>query len=206
MIGGPALILLYVSYEIPDIEYPVENLLLRNANVQAHVSDHPSAWAVTDAGTRIPLYTATWPGQIHFDRTEEEEYLSRQHLTLAAIRTGEIGIETNCHGWVFSGGRYWVLGKNVGTILKDNGYATVFRPRPGDIAVFRGADGAIIHTALVRSTGIGGSIVLESKWGGLGRFLHTPEHHPYATSQCTYYRSRRPNHFLREIVTDPLAD
>ncbi len=203
-LSAPCFMVLFTAYGLPADIPIVDPSMCRDSRLQAHVSEEPIAWALTDAGKRIPLHSATWAYESHFNDADEEEYLGRQHLTLAAIRTGECGTETNCHGWVFTGGRYWLLGKYVDTILNENNYFAVFRPRPGDVAIFRDVEGTISHSAVVRST-TGGSIVLESKWGGMGRFLHTVEHHPYSESKCVYYRSSRHGHVLKEFGVEVAA-
>src|SRR5205807_1160464 len=76
---------------------------------------------------------------------------------------------SNCHGWVFTGGRYWVKGGAVEDILRDNGYRTVEDPRPGDLVVYRDDQGAVSHTGVVSSVGADGLVLVESKWSWLGR-------------------------------------
>ena len=39
----------------------------------------------------------------------------------------------NCHGWLFTGGRYWVAGDQVEDILADNGYAQVWEGDGGAV-------------------------------------------------------------------------
>ena len=54
----------------------------------------------------------------------EMGYLTRRRLETALIRTDEADVRYNCHGFVFTGGRYWIRGGYVEHILKDNGYST----------------------------------------------------------------------------------
>jgi hypothetical protein len=166
------------------------------------LTDEPVGWAVSDAGRRLPLYTVD--PEYHDQAAsvqEETDYLSRHDLLMTAIRLAGPSLDTNCHGWVFSGGRAWVRGAEVDDILNDNGYAPASLPRPGDLAVFRRDDGAPEHTALVHSLGPDGKVILESKWGALGRFLHTRDRNPYSHLNCTYYHSERPGHLLRGLTT-----
>jgi hypothetical protein len=65
--------------------------------------------------------------------------------------------------------------------------------------VFRDAGGQIVHSGLVRAATDEGLILIESKWGKLGRFLHMPTDHCYRNSTCTYYRSGRAGHWLRGL-------
>jgi hypothetical protein len=160
------------------------------------------AW--TDRGAPVTVYDVkheTAP-------TDEvsEEFLARSHdLALRLIRTAPPDRGTNCHGWLFTGGRYLVRGSEVERILADNGYQPVKEPRAGDVVVYRSNHGAsIIHSAVVRSVTEDGLILLESKWTSLGRYLHRPE--DYGTdADWTYYRSPRAGHLLRGIDADSPA-
>ena len=64
-------------------------------------------------------------------------------------------------------------------------------PRPGDVAIFRDLAGQVTHSAVVRGLASDGLVILESKWGWAGRFLHTPAGQCYG-SDCTFYRTERP--------------
>ncbi|GIW90977.1 MAG: hypothetical protein KatS3mg109_1409 [Pirellulaceae bacterium] len=97
----------------------------------------------------------------------------------------------NCHGWVFTGGRYVVKSEDVETILHDNGYSEVEQPQVGDLVVYRDEQGRIIHTGVVRGILDDGTPLLESKWGFAGRFLHRPEEQVYSTNY-RFYRTSRP--------------
>src|SRR5207302_9873112 len=98
------------------------------------------------------------------------------------------------HGWVFTGGRYWVAGDAVDPILTDNGYREVTEPRPGDLIVYRGTAGDVVHTALVR---VAGDLVLvDGKWSNMGCYLHAPEGYVERFG-WTFYRSARAGHLLR---------
>jgi hypothetical protein len=45
-------------------------------------------------------------------------------------------------------------------------------------------------------------MLVEGKWGHLGRYLHRPEDYPYNTS-WTYHRSRRGGHLLAGLAGTP---
>ena len=114
------------------------------------------------------------------------------------IRTSEADQECNCHGWVFAQGRFWVRGANVDAILEDNGYVTTETAQPDDVVIYRNAKGKVIHSALVRSVASEGLLV-ESKWGKTGRFIHPHDRHPYVDARCSFYRSPRQGHLLRDM-------
>ena len=98
----------------------------------------------------------------------------------------------NCHGYVFTGGAYHIGGDDVPVILEDNGYSLTARPKAGDVVVYRDESGKVLHTGIVRGATGDGIVLVESKWGQIGRFVHRADTHCYreATS-CLYYRSAR---------------
>jgi hypothetical protein len=111
------------------------------------------------------------------------------------IRTGPADPESNCHGWVFAFGEYVIDGEAIDTILEDNGYAEVAAPQEGDLIVYRGADGIVEHTGVVREVSPSGAILVESKWGSQGRYLHAPADQPYWRA-WGFYHSEREGHRL----------
>ena len=118
--------------------------------------------------------------------------------SLRLIATGGRTAESNCHGWVFAGNRFWLMGKDVERILVDNRYETVTDPAPGDLVIYRGNTGAIVHSAIVRGRTGDGEMLLESKWGSKGCFVHAPKYQPFG-ERFEYYRSPRKGHRLSGI-------
>ncbi len=129
----------------------------------------------------------------------DEIAAANSRLARDAIRTDTAGVDYNCHGWVFAGGRYWIGGGQVQAILDDNGYFPVDCPEAGDIVVYRNHQNEILHTGLVRVADEWG-ILIESKWGSRGRYVHTPENQGYSL-EYTYYRSERSGHLLAGVQT-----
>jgi hypothetical protein len=71
-------------------------------------------------------------------------------------------------------------------------------PRPLDLAIYRDAKGEVAHIGIVRA--IRPEVILiESKWGWGGLFLHPHEAHPYAPATCVFYRSERAGHLLQGL-------
>jgi hypothetical protein len=138
----------------------------------------------------------------------ETEYIHSLGLDLKVIQTGPGDESYNCHGWVFGGGKAWISGMSVDSILEDNAYQTVSEPIAGDVLVFRDSEGKVSHTGLVRTTTDDGHILVESKWGKMGRYIHTLDQHAYQSHQRTFYRSRRVGHQLRpaKYQPKPVAD
>lgn len=112
----------------------------------------------------------------------------------AILRAGPDS-RSNCHGWVFTGGRFLLDGPGVARILEDNGYSAVSQPQPLDVVIYRDSQGEINHTGLVKAVLADGTVLIESKWSVGARFLHLPEDQPYSP-RFTYYRTSRPTHVV----------
>jgi hypothetical protein len=157
--------------------------------------------ALTDLGQDVALWelpTVEVP-----QLAEADLVFLRNYATEArAIRTAEADGHSNCHGWVFAGGRYWVRSEVVEEILHDNGYREAASPRAGDVVVYRDADGKVLHSGVVRGTSDDGHILVESKWGPLGRFIHLADAQPYPGSP-TFYHSRRQGNLIRGLDPSP---
>src|SRR5262245_101697 len=151
--------------------------------------------ARTDCGRTIPLYRVeTGPG---YREAETPEDLPGRDIA----RTAPASAESNCHGWVFADGHYWIDSDQIDDILEDNCYAEVSTPQVDDVIVYRTA-GGVAHTGIVRQVSADGSVVVESKWGTQGRFLHAPADQPFWRS-WSYYHSPRQGHRLDGLATAP---
>lgn len=145
--------------------------------------------AVTDAGRRIPLYR--WQVSDAEYRTYRQNEAARLSLfTQAAIPRSPSSPQANCHGWVFSDNQFLLQGRYVEWILKDNGYAQTQSPGPEDLVVYRDEHGSIVHTGIVRGVLDDGTIMIESKFGLDGLYLHEPQAQPYATDYVFYHSAR----------------
>jgi hypothetical protein len=181
-------------------EGPSEQELL-GGNLKSLPSGRASA--ATDLGTKLVLRELSE----NFDRdnselsTAEERILHRTNLDESVIRRGAADDQSNCHGWVFTGGRFLLYSADVALILRENGYLEQKIPMPGDLVVYREERG-ILHTAIVRYVTDGQPILVESKWGELGIFLHAVDKSVYGRNY-TYYRSPRNGHLLFGIDPRP---
>jgi hypothetical protein len=158
--------------------------------------------AITDEGSVLPVF--------HYDPVqalEEAEHalLALEQYQLHVIRLSGPSDASNCHGWVFTGGQYGIRGPDVENLLADNGYQVAAEPQVGDLAVFREMDGKIAHTAVVRIAEPSGLLVVESKWGPLGVYLHPVTSQPYG-DRYAFYRSSRAGHLVSIDTGDPVAD
>jgi hypothetical protein len=160
------------------------------------------AFAVTDKGEMLSLYRLSTTEEVfeEYMLGAEDKFKSFNHV---GIHREDADQHSNCHGWVFTAGRFLVKGRDVDRILCDNGYFAVTVPKPDDIVIYRDEDGLILHTALVQGVLRDGTVIAESKWGVDERFLHLPEDQPYSQIY-EYYRTERPSHLLRILDSKDL--
>jgi hypothetical protein len=164
-----------------------------SAAVSVDPPEVSSAIAYTDAGSLIELSTYD-DDDFPVEQRRADEALLNRDRPFTLIRTAEADPVSNCHGWVFTAGRFWVDGSDVNRILDENGYKEVSEPMAGDLIIYRGPLGEVQHSGLVR---VAGDIVLvEGKWKCLGCYLHSPGQYPYVQN-WTYYRSPRHGHVLQ---------
>jgi hypothetical protein len=151
-------------------------------------------WATTDRGTRIVLKRALDPQEGgDLDRLEAR-FLQGISLEGQVIRQGRATERCNCHGWVFTGGRYFLAPEDVELILAENGYREATNPQAGDLAIYHNPV-EIAHTGVVRYVAEGQPVLVESKWSIYGVFLHAAEKSPYGTDY-KFHRSTRQGHLL----------
>jgi hypothetical protein len=152
--------------------------------------------ARTDKGRRVRLFAnpefVLPPSTLAL---MEDDLARETDLSLRVIRQAAPDADSDCHGWIFADGRWWIVGEDVPIILEDNGYTPVTEPKAGDLVIYRYGARLITHSGIVVSASDRGRILIESKWAWLGTYLHGPEAHPYGGSPH-YYRSPRPGHRL----------
>lgn len=162
----------------------------------------PDVMAVTDLGQALPVFI--YEGAELLSEAERR-YLATGRFDHKIIRIAEPNAECNCHGWVYTGGRYAIQGRYIDELLADNGYEEVAEARPDDLVIYRGTDNAVEHTGLVRHIGPDGMILVESKWGPLGVYLHPLESQPYGVSH-QFYRSPRAGHMVAIVPQTSLPE
>ena len=150
----------------------------------------------TDSGTPITVYQPTayrLPAELVQD---EKNVLSGFGWENRVIHRSPANDVSNCHGWVFTGGKYWIESRDVMTIVSQNGYRPVRSPLPGDLVVYK-RDGTVTHTGIVRS--VGAVTMVESKWGWMGVYLHDVESSCYGTNYSYYHNARRSGHQFAQL-------
>ena len=170
---------------------------LKLQEVTPYVADDSRA-AKTDRGSVIHLLTTAEAKSAELLLATETQTLQSTRLDDYVIRRGPADDNSNCHGWVFTGGKYAILGHEVDTILTENEYQSAPIPQAGDLCVYRNESNMILHTALVRSVFDDGTILVEGKWGHLGVFLHSVQHSVYGM-HFDFYHSVRSTHLLNSI-------
>ncbi len=158
-------------------------------------------YLLTDAGTRIEVQIPVDTQELN--GIEERDLLQDMHVSMLIIQHEAASDDSNCHGWIFTGGKYWVLGKSVDTILEQNHYEPTKSPKPGDLVIYRN-DAKVAHTAIVRYVTEGMPVLVEGKWGALGVYLHAVEESCYGRNYM-FYRSLRKGHQLNEAPTPVLT-
>jgi hypothetical protein len=152
--------------------------------------------ARTDKGRAVALFHFA----IHTAADEVERFMrASETVQTQVIRLEGANPAANCHGWVFTGGAYGVRDSDVRLILEDHQYETTNEPREGDLALYF-QDGQLTHAGLARRPDPRGPILVESKWGPFGLYLHPPEKQPFS-GLCQFFRSPRPGHLL--TITTP---
>ena len=144
--------------------------------------------ATTDRGNHIVLREPVRPRAGDLSGIEEQTLRNspyRDHV----IRRGGPTDHSNCHGWVFTGGKFILAPDDVEAIIKENGYREIQEPRGGDLVIYR-QGGTIAHSAVVRYVTEGQPVLVEGKWGAMGVFLHPADKSYYGT-EYAFYRSPR---------------
>ncbi|MCI0358472.1 MAG: hypothetical protein L0211_08320 [Planctomycetaceae bacterium] len=159
--------------------------------------------ALTDLGQPLPLIGYDDSPQQLAD--SERALLGTEQYAHQIIRLAEPSPACNCHGWVYTSGRFAIQGRYIPGLLDDNGYVEVNEPQPGDLVIYGMADGTIDHTGLVRMVGNDGLVLVESKWGPLGVYLHPVKAQPYG-AEYKYFHSRRSGHVVAVVPSTSVPE
>lgn len=189
-----------VEMAFPSSELDAPQVALSPAE---RVEPVPTAYAKTDSGRPIPLFQCRELDGTGNPNGQPQTVLSPE-LMARLITVAPPNEKTNCHGWVFAGGQFVIQGRMVDFILSDNGYENVGQPLEGDVILYRDSNGVPAHTGIVKATGNDGFVLIESKWGFDGQYLHQPQDQGYSKT-FEYFRSPRPGHTLQIDAAGELA-
>jgi hypothetical protein len=197
LVGG------FGSFDAAD-ERRIDNdmTMLKESTENLEVTIGARLSAMTDRGENVEVCVPTEVRDPKTAASIEENYLRHTPHIRNIICRQPADDSTNCHGWVFTGGRFILGGGMVDRILADNGYGAIDEPRPGDLVVYRGDNQQVLHSGIVRYVTPGMPILVEGKWGGLGVFLHPVDKSCYGTTY-SYYRSPRAGHLLASLPAAP---
>lgn len=161
---------------------------------------------LTDRGTKVRCLDSLDPRSAEDHQRIENAFFRERWSRDDVIRQSPGDDRCNCYGWVFTGGRHWIPDAYLETILQENGYREVPKPKSGDLVVYR-QNGQAIHLAIVRYTAKARPPMVEGKWGFNGVFLHAVDRSTYGQS-FTFHRSPRVGHLLAGIPAsaDPKID
>ena len=123
---------------------------------------------------------------------EAKTLLSNPRYDMQFIRTSQPDPSYNCHGWTFTGGRRAVLDTEVNRLISGFRYRPVIIPEPEDIVIYYDKENTLCHSGIVKATGANGFVLVESKWGALGRFIHKLDAPQIATSYTFYRKAEMP--------------
>jgi hypothetical protein len=150
--------------------------------------------AETDLGRPLDLKAPVEARSVGELSQSERRLLNDMRYVEKVLRVAPASDVCNCHGWVFTGGKYWMGPEDVERVLADNGYQPVSDPVPGDLAIYRDST-SITHTAVVCSAVPGQDVLVEGKWGWMGVFMHRVGDSAYGKNY-TYYRGSRNGHLV----------
>ncbi|MFO0903276.1 MAG: hypothetical protein U0939_09770 [Pirellulales bacterium] len=178
-----------------------DGMLERQIRTAKAPTEEDEVFGVTDLGRDFPLLRFSTEEASADQAGDDPEALVDplalvpEPYRLRVIIAHSEASPANCHGWVFTGGKFLVQSRYVDRILEDNDYHVVSQPRVGDLIIYRNEEQEPVHTGLVKAVGNDGFVLIESKWGALETFYHLPEDQVYSPNY-NYYRSTRPNHLI----------
>jgi hypothetical protein len=175
---------------IPYADRPSDDGFQADAVIDYHFVE--GFLAVTDQGRELRLCAYDESASL---LESERGILGVAKYQHQLIRLAEPSTACNCHGWVYTGGKFAIRSRDIDGLLEDNGYAVVSQPRAGDLVIYRTPAREIAHTGVVRLVTEDGSALVESKWGPLGVYLHPVAAQPYGDLHA-FYRSQRAGHLI----------
>jgi hypothetical protein len=177
--------------------------LLEKMHEVPDLVEDESVWGWTDRHSPIRLYRPESPRPIEELRPLEFDVLAAQRRQGRVLRRQEADDHTNCFGWIFTEGRYWMDNDQVEQILSENDYWRTPTVKTGDLAVYRDAEHQIHHVAVVRAVCDDGTVLVEGKWGWMGVYLHRLTDSLYG-QDVNLYRSERRGHAIRVGSAGPV--
>jgi hypothetical protein len=120
--------------------------------------------------------------------TEMNDSFKQKWFPFGVIQTGPPDESYVCHDWALGHEAKEQVKGEIDEVLRKQGYRRVPRPFLGDVIVYRSPGGSIMHSGVVKAVGKNGFVLIESKWGALGRYLHEPKVEGLEASYAYYHR------------------
>jgi|GEM_PF-4357870 len=136
---------------------------------------------------RFDLHRATFAPSSPLECLERESVLLHPDFFARLIRVGPPDYRFNCHGWTFLDGKDDMIASSVDALVESGRLQPVSKPRLGDVILYRDQHGQVMHSGRVQAVGCDGLVLVESKWGPFGRYLHLPDL-PRNAASWQYYR------------------
>ena len=174
------------------------------ANHSPGVED-PSVHAVTDAGTPLRVTKSLEERTPADSALAERQFLSAMYQKETVIRRQPANNVSNCHGWVFTGGRNSLGKDDVERILTENRYATTPQAQVHDLVIYRDGNQSVTHTAMICAVLGDGTVLVEGKWGQLGVYIHDVRGSCYGDN-FHYYHSPRVGHVVHGLAPMPQSN
>lgn len=174
-----------------------DTLLVEKILSQPLLRDSGRRDVTTDAGHVVALLESSEGRSPDLIDRADREIVGGMRLAGRVERLAPAGDACNCHGWAFTGGRYWIANHDLDFILEDNCYQVVSDPRPGDLAMYKQGN-AFTHTAVVVAAEPGEPVMVVGKWGWMGVYRHAVYDCAYGRD-VAYYRSSRRGHVLQGL-------
>ena len=110
------------------------------------------------------------PGNLYAD--------SGDKIEAQKLAEGDKSFKTDCHGLTFADGKYWINNDQVDKLLKGDNYGKTDAPQVGDVAVYRDANGNVVHSTTVSGVDEKGTVTEVSGLGGLEPAAHSDKPQP----------------------------
>jgi RHS repeat-associated protein len=127
-------------------------------------------YVIADDGTRIEAFKS-------FDKSARVSIDKDGNVSLGPDRK-DTRMKCDCHGLTFVEGKYWIDDDQVDKLLRGDNYQRTDTPKIGDLAIYRNADGEVVHSATVSQTDSDGNVTEVAGLGGIQPAAHSDNPKP----------------------------
>lgn len=116
-----------------------------------------------------------------------EVMFKKKWFPSGVIQTGAADSSAVCHDFTFFESFGIVHNSDIEGVLRQYGFERTESPQIDDVIIYHDSSGIVVHSGIVKAVGKNNFVLIESKWGAQGRFLHEAKVHGIH-HQLTYYR------------------